>query len=255
MQIFHFLGWEKPDVETVVMSDLHGKFPEIKKKFDLMFICGDVCPTRDTNLPYQVEWLKTEYASWVASLPFRDEGSKVVMVAGNHDFGLENMSPEDYSIMIKNACNRLVVLRSEAYTYEYVKKGKNVRSIKIFGTPYCKVFGKWAFMAPDDKLREEYSKCPDDADVIISHDSPTLCGLGMISEGWYEGTQAGNVCLDELIDRVSPKFFFSGHIHSGNHNLMAYKSKLNAGRVTKMANVSLLDEHYVMTNKPLLVNL
>ena len=73
-------------------------------------------------------------------------------------------------------------------------------------------------MVSNDKLEEKYSEIPEGTDILISHDSPTINNLGLIQEGWNEGVDAGNIVLDKYIRERKPRYFFSGHIHSGNHN-------------------------------------
>ena len=89
----------------------------------------------------------------------------------------------------------------------------------------------------EEILKEKYAECPNYVDIFISHDSPTINNLGLINNGYYKGTDAGNKILDETIERVKPKYFFSGHIHSGNHSF----EEING---VKMANVSYVNEQY-----------
>ena len=228
---------DEKKIKVIVLSDTHGELLDIKEKFDLMLICGDVCPAHDHYYSFQEEWIKNDYRDWINSLPFNDDNSKVVMIGGNHDFFLERAKKQDIERLTQKTNNRLVMLKNELYEFE---------GLKIFGTPYCKRFGNWAFNLSDDALRTKYAQCPENVDIIISHDSPTINGLGEITKGWKFGKNVGNVVLDELIERVKPKWFFSGHIHSGNHEISEYG-------VTKMANVSIKDEDYIPIYQPLMI--
>ena len=40
-------------IKIQVTSDLHGYLPEITKEFDLLLICGDVCPAHDHYYAFQ----------------------------------------------------------------------------------------------------------------------------------------------------------------------------------------------------------
>ena len=217
-------------------SDLHGRLPKISQEFDLLLIAGDVCPVENHGRTFQEEWVNCEFAEWVNSLPFNTPWSKVVMVPGNHDFIFEKYSKKDCE-EIENKCNgRLVILRHEPYEFEYpVSDGTD--SLKIFGTPYCSVFGSWPFMIPDDKLDEKFSEIPEDVDIIISHDSPNVYGLGDITQGYRKKTGTGNRVLYKHIKRVHPKLFICGHFHTGNHDLVCDDGIF-------MANVSYIDESY-----------
>lgn len=239
---------EQKKIKIIALSDTHGELLEIKEKFDLMLVCGDVCPTHGHYYTYQKEWILNDYCDWINSLPFHDERSQVVMVGGNHDFFFERATDEDIAEITKNTNSRLVVLKNETYEFEYTDDNGRLYTLKIFGTPYCKKFGNWAFNLGDDSLRKKYDKCPENIDILISHDSPTINGLGEITQGWQLGKNVGNVVLDELIERVKPKWFFSGHIHSGNHEISEYET-------TKMANVSIKNEYYMPEYQPLVIEI
>lgn len=55
---------------------------------------------------------------------------------------------------------------------------------------------------------------------------------------------AGNPWLADEMLRKHPRYTFCGHIHSGEHELQTFDDM-------KMANVSLVDETYTETFKPL----
>ena len=228
-------------VDILATSDLHGNLPEIKTPFDILCICGDICPDHDHYVSFQQEWMLTEFADWVKSLPFKDEFSSVVMTWGNHDFVGERAN-KMYILELKSKTDsRLEVLKNDV-----MKWTNGVSTVSIFGTPYCKIFGSWAFMVPDTVLDRKFKDIPDGLDILISHDSPTLNGLGMINEGYGKGTEAGNRVLDLHIQRALPRMFFSGHIHSGNHNFESFEGVM-------MANVSHIDETYTPRWEPLYV--
>lgn len=223
-------------MKILAISDLHGELPYISKKFDLLLICGDVCPATNHSLDYQKSWFETYFIDWVNTLPFNDEWSKVVMTWGNHDFIGERVKLDE----LDNLSDRLVILKNDLYTFQYFdseSEETGIKELTIFGTPYCKVFGTWAFMVPDDTLNQKFSQCPENVYIFISHDSPTINGLGTINHGKIYANPVGNRVLDLHIQRVKPKYFFSGHIHTGNHELTDFEG-------IKMANVSLLDERY-----------
>lgn len=224
------------------ISDLHGILPHIDKEFDLMLICGDVCPTYCHGKLFQKDWLFNEFAEWIKGLPFMDEYSKVIMVFGNHDFYGEVMDNDDYDLFDEKTDFRVEILQHEQTTFQN-KEG----FVSIFGTPYCKIFGRWAYMVNDDFLNEKFSEIPYDLDILISHDSPTINNLGSIFDWrWYNETTGNNV-LATHIKRANPKLFFSGHFHTGNHNFEKVDN-------TWMANVAIVDEDYEFTHKILYVD-
>jgi len=237
-------------MKVLATSDLHGGFPEISEPFDLLLICGDVCPAHDHYFTYQKEWIETVFIEWIKSLPFNGPWAKVVMTWGNHDFVGERLTKVELDSLRVKTEGRLVILKNEEYTFEYlddVSDETSIKQVRIFGTPYCKIFGSWAFMVSTEKLHEKYSKIPEGLDILISHDSPHINNLGLIQEGWNAGEDAGNFILDEYIRNKKPRYFFSGHIHSGNHTFETVNVHPNPDEgetLVKMANVSYINERY-----------
>lgn len=231
----------KDFLNIFIFSDPHGGLPKIESPFDLLLIGGDVSPAHDHYYSFQKEWFMTDFADWINSLPFNPDPlfepfSKVVMIGGNHDCFLERITKHEIAEFNKKTGNRVVILKNEEYDWEYLDDN-GINSLKIFGTPYCKIFGNWSFMVNNDKLKEKYSKMPYNCDILLSHDAPDINGLGMICNGYYRGTNAGNVILANEIMEKKPRFVFCGHIHSGNHNLEQVDN-------IWMANVSYVDERY-----------
>ena len=82
-------------MKVLVTSDTHGYLPEITKPFDLLLICGDVCPAHDHYFSYQKDWFNKVFVEWVKSLPFKNVWSQVVMTWGNHDQVGERLTKAD----------------------------------------------------------------------------------------------------------------------------------------------------------------
>ena len=233
-------------IKIIAFSDPHGDLPTITEPFDLMLIGGDICPAHDHYNWYQREWLSTVFVKWVQELPFAGLDSKVVFIGGNHDFYLEqepNPNKGDYSSIytdiLKPCGGRLIYLEDDEYVFQKVNEDGQVESLKIYGTPWCKVFGNWAFMRYDDKLAKLYANIPEGLDILLTHDAPDIQGCGKITMGRWAGENAGNKVLAKAIKQKEPKYVFWGHIHTGNHKLTkVYKKN------TYIRCVSLLDEEY-----------
>lgn len=224
------------NLKIIAISDLHGYVPTIEQPFDILLICGDICPAHDHYYNFQKEWFEDTFIPWVNELPYKDEFSKVIMTWGNHDFVGERGNATMIQIWEAMTNQRLTILKNCATSIEYL--GENgVKTLTVGGTPYCKVFGFWAFMVTDEVLVKKYNMLPKSLDVVISHDSPSINELGMIRDGFNAGVDAGNKILDEWIVENTPKYLFSGHIHSGNHSF----EKIGE---TWMANVSMVNERY-----------
>ena len=223
-------------MNIIASSDFHGHLPNIEKPFDLFLIAGDVCPATNHNYLVQKEWLNGEFVEWVNSLPFANSWSRVILVPGNHDFGLERMNVADFLNMELKCNGRLKILRHNLYEFEFpVSDGLD--SLSIFGTPYCSIFGHWAFMISDEALEKKFSQIPEGVDILVSHDSPNIGKIGAILEGPWASDATGNGILARHIERIQPKLFVSGHFHSGNHEVQKIGD-------TYAANVSYVNEGY-----------
>lgn len=226
-------------MKICVTSDLHGILPKIEEPCEMVLICGDIMPLRiQRNIPQSEKWLKTEFADWVNNLPCE----AVVMVGGNHDWCLFNMYQDflKQNAILRTPTNgKLILLENNIYTHISSSGG----TCTIWGTPFCKQFGNWAFMYEPEVLIEAYKTMPEYCDIVISHDAPKLCGLGVIHQR-FDQEDVGNPWLADEMLRKHPRYTFCGHIHSGEHELQTFDDM-------KMANVSLVDETYTETFKPL----
>lgn len=223
-----------------VTSDLHGNLPDIET-CDLLLLCGDIVPLRmQRNIPQSKKWLSHEFAQWVNEAPCE----LVYMVGGNHDFALANMYRDELqktSILYTPTKHKLALIDNN-FEYYYFENKEYV----IWGTPYCKIFGNWAYMYEPETLKEAYATMPEHCDIVLTHDAPKLCGLGVIHQS-IDQENAGNPWLADEILRKHPRYVFCGHIHSGEHNLQ----KLDD---IHLANVSLVDESYKVAYKPLYID-
>ena len=242
-------------IKIIAFSDPHGNLPVITEPFDLMLIGGDICPAHDHYNWYQREWLSTTFVKWVQELPFAGPDSKVIFIGGNHDIYLEDEpNPNQgyssiYTDILKPCGGHLIYLEDDEYIFEKVTDN-GIESLKIYGTPWCKVFGNWAFMRYDEKLAQLYDNIPEDLDILLTHDAPDIQGCGKITMGRWAGENAGNKVLAKAIKEKEPKYVFFGHIHTASHALTkVYKKN------THIRCVSLLDEEYYPLYEPFKIEL
>lgn len=238
-------------MKLIALSDLHGNLPTIQDDFDLMVICGDICPVFSHDYFFQSAWIRYDFINWVNKLNFKNDDSRVILVAGNHDFFFESNGKNTYlmyEILTKATNGRLIYLHNSDYQYNHIDNDGNIINYNIFGTPYCKLFGNWAFMRSNEFLSEAYSKMPYNLDILISHDAPKIGGVGVIKKGLYTFEDAGNKILADEILKKTPKYVFCGHIHSGEHNLTKVEN-------INLYNVSLSNENYNLIYKPLILEI
>lgn len=224
-------------IKICAMSDLHGYLPEVEP-CDLVLICGDIVPLRiQGRTKDSYKWFSTEFKEWAMDLPC----DKVIFIAGNHELTFPNHY-NDYKQLFYND-SKVTYLCHEGYIY----KGPDGKEYSIFGTPYCKEFGNWAFMLPEGELSRMYLDIPSGLDILITHDQPYFYGDVLLQEDcpWATGENIGNPALAMAIINEAPRYQFNGHLHSCDHNEIIINEK------TIHYNVSLKDESYQPVYEPL----
>lgn len=217
-------------IKICAMSDLHGSL--IKGDLcDLTLICGDIIPLeiqRSRRETYN--WYKNTFKKWAESLPC----SKVLFIAGNHECGMEGYEDDYYELFPDDS--KVTFLFDDEYIYE---------KYHIYGTPWCKQFGKWAYMATNSQLEELYNKIPNNLDILMTHDAPYGVSDILLQEDcpWADGTHIGNIPLAKAIEKTTPKIVCHGHLHSTSRQF----ENLNKSRVI---NCSIKDEFYHITDLP-----
>lgn len=230
-------------MNVCAISDLHGTLLPIEdfKPCELLCICGDISPLNiQANHKKMRKWLVNEFKPWCESLPC----DKVIFIAGNHDDICKN-SDFMYSVFPKD--EKVTYLFHEGYTY-ISKSGKEYN---IFGTPYCKLFGNWAFMEMDDMLDKLYKDIPENLDILMTHDAPYGVSDIILQEDcpWYDGkTHIGNKPLSQEILRKTPKVVLHGHLHSTSRIFEEWG-------YSKVVNCSIKDEYYNPIYDPLIFEL
>ena len=229
-----------------IFSDPHGVLPKIEP-CEVLFICGDISPLEIQTDYYRMEnWMRSTFAQWANNAPC----DQIIITPGNHDFYLEQimeLAPKIYENITRPTRGKVEIL----YNTECNIVSKDGNVYKVWGSPYCKTFGLWAFMPGDNKLLEYYKTMPKGCDVVITHDPPKVGKYGTIQEGRNKGKNAGNEVLAKVIKEKAPRYVFSGHIHSGEHKLGTYKGYGN----TQFANVSIMNEEYQPVNNVLYTEL
>ena len=223
-------------IKICAMSDLHGYLPKLEP-CDVVLICGDIVPLKyqsDSELAY--DWYEDNFKEWAENL----KCDKVLFIAGNHECTFPVDSKAYQRLFPENS--NVTYLEDSQYDY----RGLDGKTYYIYGTPWCKVFGRWAFMAPDDELGKIYSNIPKGLDILITHDQPYDYGDVLLQKDcpWANGDHIGNKMLLEAINNRHPRYQFNGHLHSCSHEPIDING-------TTHYNVSLKDENYQPVYKPL----
>jgi Icc-related predicted phosphoesterase len=224
--------------KVCAFSDGHGYLPEISEPFDILLIAGDNIPLGKQSIIIEtLLWYTDNFVKWINKLPFKDKKSKVYVIAGNHEVAMSKLSVDElnelWDYISEKTKDRVIYLQNQLAIHD--------ENIKIFGTPYCKVFGRWAYMARPETLKAYYSAIPEDTDILLTHDAPY--GTSDICFDHFYKEHLGNVPLKEAIEEKQPKYCIHGHLHTANHEV----EKLGD---TSVICVSLLDEEYYPTFEP-----
>ena len=229
-------------MKICVFSDIHGYLPDPNTlpEVELILIAGDVIPLAYQSNPYaSKKWFIDKFSPWANSL----HCNKVLFIAGNHDFYCEDnlltmkeLFPDD---------NKVTFLQDELYIHLTDDK-----MYTIYGTPWCKQFGNWAYMKSQDELLEKWEEVPPSLDILLTHDAPygTSDLLMETNCWWYTKDHIGNPALRQIIKETHPRYNFHGHLHSTNHECEMLDE-------TKIYNVSLLSEQYEPIYEPLILDI
>lgn len=230
-------------MKIIAISDLHGTLLPVEDYFEpceIVCLCGDIVPLNvQANHRKTRQWLVNEFKPWCESLPC----DKVIFIAGNHDFGFSNL---DFMYTQFPKDEKVTYLFHEGYVYT----SRSGKEYSIFGTPYCKLFGNWAFMEMDEILDRLYCDIPDNLDILLTHDQPFGYGDIILDEDcrWADGSHIGNKPLLKAVLAKQPKFMFTGHLHSTEHTCIEIGD-------TKRYNVSIKNEKYEPVYDPLIIEI
>lgn len=223
------------------ISDLHGHLPDYSYKYaDICCIAGDIVPLQiQRNVPESKKWFEETFKPWAESLNV----DKVIFIGGNHDFYLFNNEEQVRQLFPKY--EKVTFLSHEEY--DYLNNDGNV--YKIFGTPWCHLFGNWSFMASDEELEKKYKDIPNNCDILITHDCPygyndVLCQ----NVPWNNRQHIGNKPLTKIIEEKQPKVVLNAHLHSTDHD------ETNIGK-SKCYNCSILNERYNIAYLPQMIDI
>lgn len=223
-------------LKVCALSDLHGYLIPVEafEPCELVCICGDTVPLEiQSNSRKTKQWLSEQFKPWAEALPCK----KVIFIAGNHDiyYKMEFMNikfPKD---------SKVTYLFHEKYAY----KASDGKEYLIFGTPFCKQFGNWAYMEDQEELEKLYQAIPYNCDILLTHDQPYGYGDIILQDiYWNTGEHIGNPALRDAILLKQPKYLLCGHLHSTTHSCVEI-------RKTKRYNVSIKDEQYNPVYEPL----
>ena len=242
-------------MKIIGISDIHGLLMDVKSfpQGDVLCIAGDISPLKaQRNMPQMISWLRKRFITWAEELPV----NKILLVAGNHDFVFENSEFKEEAIASLNILsNKITYLENASCMYN----GK-----LFYGSPHVIGPAGWAFYDSTKNLDIIDETMPKNIDVAIFHQPLEYGGNGRVLQvpSWMIGStfptgfltdanlhpSYGSTVLDSIVEEKKPKLVLTGHVHSGNHELVSFGDSM-------IANVSILDEDYKQKYQPFEITL
>ena len=182
-------------METAIVSDTHGYLPEINPEFptDLFIHCGDLCPVTNHNVEFQANFVNDKFIPWINSVPAKNK----VFIAGNHDFVFDYY-PD------------LIDWNSLDDSVKYLKDSfVTVDGLKVYGTPWVPIYGRWAFMRSEEELRILYGNIPLDTNILVTHGPP----FGILDANPSGHNCGSKTLLDKVFQLKQLNLHCFGHIH------------------------------------------
>jgi len=150
-------------MKITFISDTHNKHNQVTSSLpggDLLVHTGDI-----SSMGYQHEI--QQFLKWFNKL---DNYTHKIFIAGNHDWGFQNNVGEAEGIL------------TGYKTIDYLKDdwiivgdddphSANVKTAKIYGSPWQPEFYNWAFNLPrnGEELKSKWDMIPMDTDILLTH--------------------------------------------------------------------------------------
>lgn len=209
-------------MKIVCISDTHLSTPDLPAG-DILIHAGDLTYRgAQHELVKQFDWLSSQY----------DNFKHVIVIPGNHDFGLESKYAEYKQIAF---AQNIQLLNEEQVIID---------GIKIYGSPITPFFHNWAFNRYPGEIGKHWDAIPDDTNVLVTHGPPYEV-LDRTEHGDTVGCPTLYYRTKQLKDL---KFHIFGHIHEDGGKT------LQIGNVT-YCNASIMNEHYKPVNKPIVIEI
>lgn len=204
----------------VCISDTHGLHRRVSvPEGDLLIHAGDFM-----GAGRSLDEI-TDFNAWLGDQPHPYK----IVVAGNHDLLLQQ-TPAAARALLTNAA----YLENE---------GIVLAGLTFWGSPMTPVFPNWAFHVERGVASRKYwDQIPTGTDVLITHGPP----YGANDKPDILASRLGCKDLIQAVLRVKPKLHVFGHVHGG------YGQEIGPNG-TRMVNCAVLDEKYVLSKAPIVV--
>lgn len=217
-------------IKIVTISDTHNAHEKIEMPHgDILIHAGDMS-SRGT-----ISEIKT-FGEWFRNI----KGFKhKIIIAGNHDFAFQNEPIEAKIALLSETPELFNIHYLEDNLLELTLEG---RALRIYGSPWQPYFKNYAFNLFPIDLEKEWSKIPDNLDILITHGPPQ----GILDRDERYAYRGCDILLKKVL-MAAPKFHLFGHIHSGYGVLKGEKSTF--------INAALCDDENQIVNRPISIDI
>lgn len=209
-------------MRIVCISDTHNKHRNINlPDGDVLIHAGDF-----TNQGKYTEFVV--FSNWL--LEIKHKYKKIFLIAGNHDFLMQNNPSIAYELLDK--CEYL-------YDKEFVYDG-----LKFYGSPWTPWFHDWAFnLNRGSAIAAKWEMIPNDTNVLITHGP----AYGILDKNKNDEHCGCKDLYDRLSYLVDLEVHISGHLHEA-------RGTTKQGKVT-FVNSSICDLFHNPINPPIVVDI
>ena len=182
------------------ISDTHGHHEKqtIPEDTELLICSGDVTNHID---PVRNFYEMDKFVKWWNAIDVPNK----VFVPGNHDAAIEH------------GMGRALIDDMDGLFLEH-QEGE-ICGYKVFGSPYCPIFGRWPYMKTNDFLERAWNQIPDETEILITHCPPE----GVRDEVQRQVYMSVNHFIDKCgcphlankMWEIKPILHCFGHIHEG----------------------------------------
>ena len=224
-------------MKLYAVSDLHGNLAGLDPQdADVVVIAGDVAPMKGWGVWHvndQVKWMNQKFAAWCEQYP----KAEFAVIPGNHDLFAQR----------DDVPTKLMLPRNVHFIVDDIVE---VKGLRIAGSPWIPpISGRWAFETNDEAdLARHFKWIPEGVDILVTHTPPFVEGWNVDVSLQTQSPHFGSRALAAAIARAKPKLVFCGHIHTGDHRV--HELVHADGLITKIYNVSRLDEDYAVAFEP-----
>lgn len=208
-------------MRIIAISDTHcTKFP--LPDGDILLHMGDM--TGLGSLPETQGTL-----TWLGG--YKEKYKSIIVINGNHD-QMGEKDPALFRILCNE--NGITYLQDEEIT---------VLGYRIFGSPWTTQYNNWFFMKTIDEMEEHWKKIPEGIDILMTHEPPH----GILDYSTMSHMHIGCRHLLARVWAIRPLVHCFGHNHG--------QGGLKEENGTKFVNASILDERYIKTKDPIIIDL